>query len=162
MIKRIGVFLLLSFVFQTANSQTWPSRTLKYIVPFPPGGFNDTLARTLAAELPKTLAQPVIVDNRPGGNTIIGTEAAAKSAPDGYTLFGAAVPFSVIHSLYKTSFDVTRDFAPITIAGVTPNMLVANVATPFNNVRELIAYARANPGKLNYASSGNGSSPHLS
>src|SRR5262245_38713795 len=146
----------------SAAAQSWPSKPLRYIVPFPPGAFNDTLARTLAAELPKTLGQPVIVENRPGGNTIIGTEVAVKSPPDGYTLYGAALPFSVIQSLYKTSFDVTRDFAPITLAGVTPNLLVANVNAPVSNVKELIAYAKANPGKLNYASTGNGSSNHLS
>ncbi len=145
-----------------ALAQQWPSKPIRYIVPFPPGAFNDTLARTLAAELPKTLGQQVIVDNRPGGNTIIGTEMAAKSPPDGYTLFGAALPFSVIQSLYKTSFDVTKDFAPITLAGVTPNLLVANPGVPFNDVKGLIAYARANPGKLNYASTGNGTSNHLS
>jgi tripartite-type tricarboxylate transporter receptor subunit TctC len=143
-------------------AQSWPTKPLHYIVPFPPGAFNDTLARTLAAELPKTLGQPVIVENRPGGNTLIGTEAAAKSPPDGYTLFGAALPFAVVQSLYKTSFDVTRDFAPITLAGITPNLLVANPKVPFSDVRGLIAYARANPGKLNYASTGNGTSNHLS
>src|SRR3954462_3170038 len=141
--------LLLLLVWTTcASAQQWPSKPLRYIVPFPPGAFNDTLARTLSAELPKTLGQPVIVENRPGGNTIIGTELAAKSPPDGYTIFGAALPFSVIQSLYKTSFDVTKDFAPITLAGVTPNLLVANTGAPYNNVRELIAYARANPGKI--------------
>ena len=143
-------------------AQSWPSRPLRYIVPFPPGAFNDTLGRTLAAELPKTLGQPVVVENRPGGNTIIGTELAAKSPPDGYTLFGAALPFAVIQSLYKTSFDVTKDFAPITLAGVTPNLLVAHPSVPFNDVKGLIAYAKANPGKLNYASTGNGTSNHLS
>jgi tripartite-type tricarboxylate transporter receptor subunit TctC len=145
----------------SAFSQSWPNRPLRYIVPFPPGAFNDTLARTLAAELPKTLGQPVVVENRPGGNTIIGTEAAAKSPPDGYTLFGAALPFSVVQSLYKTSFDVTKDFAPITLAATSPNMLVANINAPFSTVRELIAYAKANPGKANYGAPGNGSSPHL-
>src|SRR5436190_12925215 len=145
-----------------AHAQAWPVKPLRYIVPFPPGAFNDTLARTLASELPKTLGQQVIVDNRPGGNTIIGTELAAKSPPDGYTLYGAALPFSVIQSLYKTSFDVTKDFAPITLAGVTPNLLVANPGVPFNDVKGLLAYARANPGKLNYASTGNGTSNHLS
>jgi tripartite-type tricarboxylate transporter receptor subunit TctC len=104
----------------------------------------------------------VVVENRPGGNTIIGTEFAAKSPPDGYTLFGAALPFSVIQSLYKTSFDVTKDFAPITLAGITPNLLVAHPGAPINSVKELIAYAKANPGRLNYASTGNGTSNHLS
>jgi len=159
MTRLLAVFLLCA---TSAWAQQWPSKPLRYIVPFPPGAFNDTLARTLAAELPKTLGQPVIVENRPGGNTIIGTELAAKSPADGYTLFGAALPFSVIQSLYKTSFDVTKDFAPITLAGVTPNLLVANPGVPFNNVKDLIAYAKANPGTLNYASTGNGTSNHLS
>jgi len=112
----------------------------------------------------KTLGQPVVVENRPGGNTIPATEFAAKSPADGYTLYGAALPFSVIQSLYpkQVAFDVTRDFAPITLAGVTPNLLVANPRAPVSNVRELIAYAKANPGKLNYASTGNGTSNHLS
>jgi tripartite-type tricarboxylate transporter receptor subunit TctC len=156
------LLLLLVLWAASASAQQWPSKPLRYIVPFPPGAFNDTLARTLSAELPKALGQPVVVENRPGGNTIIGTELAAKSPADGYTLFGAALPFSVIQSLYKTSFDVTRDFAPITLAGVTPNLLVANPGVPFSSVKELIAYAKANPGKLNYASTGNGTSNHLS
>ena len=155
--------LALVFIFFSvqANSQAWPSRPLRYIVPFPPGAFNDTLGRTIAAELSKTLGQPMVVDNRPGGNSVIGTEAAAKSAPDGYTLFGAALPFSAIQSLYKTSFDVTRDFAPITLAGFSANLLVAHPSFPPNNVKELIEYARRNPGKVNYGSSGNGTSVHL-
>ncbi|HEX6413196.1 MAG TPA: tripartite tricarboxylate transporter substrate-binding protein, partial [Burkholderiales bacterium] len=107
------LLLLALFIASGASAQSWPSKPIRYIVPFPPGAFNDTLARTLAADLPKTLGQPVIVENRPGGNTLIATEMAAKSPPDGYTLFGAALPFSVIQSLYKTSFDVTKDFAPI-------------------------------------------------
>ena len=155
----LAVLLLLPL---SALAQGYPNKPIRYIVPFPPGAFNDTLARTLAAELPKALGQPVIVDNRPGGNSIIGTELAAKSPPDGYTLFGAALPFSVIQSLYKTSFDVTKDFAPITLAGVTPNLLVANPGVPFADVKGLIAYAKTNPGKLNYASTGNGTSNHLS
>src|SRR3954464_13788504 len=159
MTRLLAVFLLCA---TSAFCQNWPSKPLRYIVPFPPGAFNDTLARTLAAELPKTLGQPVIVENRPGGNTLIGTDAAAKSPADGYTLFGAALPFAVVQSLYKAPFDVTRDFAPITLAGVTPNLLVANPSAPFNDVKGLIAYAKANPGKLNYASTGNGSSNHLS
>jgi tripartite-type tricarboxylate transporter receptor subunit TctC len=156
------ILLAALFAPLMAAAQSWPAKPLRYIVPFPPGAFNDTLARTLSAELPKMLGQPVVVDNRPGGNTIIGTELAAKSPADGYTLFGAALPFSVIQSLYKTSFDVTKDFAPITLAGVTPNLLVANLAMPFNDVHSLIAYAKANPGSLNYATAGNGSSNHLS
>jgi tripartite-type tricarboxylate transporter receptor subunit TctC len=159
---KILVGLLLVLFSSASSSQGWPSKPLRYIVPFPPGAFNDTLGRIIAADLPKALGQPVVVENRPGGNSIIGTEAAAKAAPDGYTLFGAALPFSVIQSLYKTSFDVTKDFAGITLAGISANLLVANPAFPPNNVKELIAYAKARPGKVNYGSSGNGTSVHLS
>ena len=154
--------LLLFLATIAAQAQSWPSRPLRYIVPFPPGAFNDTLGRTISAELSKTLGQPMVVDNRPGGNSIIGTEAAAKSPPDGYTLFGAALPFSVIQSLYKTSFDVTKDFAPITLAGISANLLVAHPSFPANSVKELIEHARRNPGRVNYGSSGNGTSVHLS
>jgi tripartite-type tricarboxylate transporter receptor subunit TctC len=134
---------------------------MRYIVPFPPGAFNDTLARTISAELSKTLGQPMVVDNRPGGNSVIGTELAAKSPPDGYTLFGAALPFSAIQSLHKVSFDVTKDFAPITLAGFSANLLVANTSFPASSVKELIEHARRNPGRINYGSSGNGTSVHL-
>ncbi len=144
------------------HAQAWPSKQVRIIVPFTPGGFNDTLARILAQELPKTLGQPFVVENRAGGNTIIGTEAAAKSPPDGYTLFIAALPFSVVQSMFKTSFDVTRDFAPITLAGVSDNLLVAHPSFPPNTVRELIKYAKERPGRINYGSSGSGTSPHLS
>jgi tripartite-type tricarboxylate transporter receptor subunit TctC len=153
--------LLLVLVSLNANSQTWPNRTIRYIVPFPPGAFNDTLGRTIAAELSKTLGQPMVVENRPGGNSIIGTEAAAKSPPDGYTLFGAALPFSAIQSLFKTSFDVTKDFAPITLAGFSANLLVANPSFKPGTVKDLIEHARRNPGKINYGTSGNGTSVHL-
>ena len=155
-------FALVLVLFSlNSNSQTWPAKPIRYIVPFPPGAFNDTLGRTISAELTKTLGQPMVVDNRPGGNSVIGTEAAAKSAPDGYTLFGAALPFSAIQSLYKTSFDVTKDFAPITLAGFSANLLVAHPSFPANSVKELIEYARKNPGRINYGSSGNGTSVHL-
>lgn len=153
--------LILILVSLNTYSQSWPSKPLRYIVPFPPGAFNDTLGRTISAELSKTLGQPMVVDNRPGGNSVIGTEIAAKSAPDGYTLFGAALPFSAIQSLYRTSFDVTKDFAPITLAGFSANLLVANPSFPPGSVKELIEYARRNPGKVNYGSSGNGTSVHL-
>jgi tripartite-type tricarboxylate transporter receptor subunit TctC len=159
------VLRLLALVLAAAplalQAQAWPSKQIRIIVPFPPGGFNDTLGRILAQELPKSLGQPVIVENKPGGGSILGTEMAARSAPDGYTLFIAALPFAVVQSLSKTSFDVTKDFAPITLAGVSDNMLVANPAFPVNSVPELIKFAKAKPGKINYGSSGAGTSVHL-
>jgi tripartite-type tricarboxylate transporter receptor subunit TctC len=144
-----------------AQAQQWPSKPITIVVPFPPGGFNDTLARTLAAELPKVLGQPVVVENKPGGNSVIGTDYAAKAAPDGHTLFIGATPMAVIQHLYKTSFDARKDFSAITIGGITQNVLVARPSLPANNVKELLAMAKASPGKLNYASTGNGSSNHL-
>lgn len=152
-----------SFVFGAiaAQAQQWPSKPITIVVPFPPGGFNDTLARTLAAELPKVLGQPVVVENKPGGNSVIGTDYAAKAAPDGHTLFIGATPMAVVQHLYKTSFDARKDFAAITIGGITQNVLVARPSLPANNVKELLAMAKASPGKLNYASTGNGSSNHL-
>jgi tripartite-type tricarboxylate transporter receptor subunit TctC len=154
--------LALSAAAGLAQAQAWPARGLRIIVPFPPGAFNDTLARTLAQELPKSLGQTVVVDNRPGGNTIIGTEMAAKAGSDGYTLFIGAVPFAVVQSMYKTPFDVTKDFQAVTLAGISANLLVSSTNFRPNSVKELIEHARANPGRVNYGSSGNGTSPHLS
>jgi tripartite-type tricarboxylate transporter receptor subunit TctC len=160
-IKRALVAASIAFVALASQAQQWPSRPITIIVPFPPGGFNETLARTLAAELPKVLGQPVVVDNKPGGNSVIGTEFVARAAPDGYTLFIGATPMTVLQHLYKTSFDARKDFSAITIGGITQNVLVARPSLKANTVKELLALAKAEPGKLNYASTGNGSSNHL-
>ncbi len=160
-LKKALVAASLVMAAVAAHAQQWPSKPITIVVPFPPGGFNDTLARTLSAELPKVLGQPVIVDNKPGGNSVIGTEFASRAAPDGHTLFIGATPMAVLQHLYKTSFDAKKDFAAITIGGITQNVLVARTSLPANNVRELLAMAKAAPGKLNYASTGNGSSNHL-
>ena len=148
----------------SAAAQTFPSKPVKIVVPFPPGGFNDVLGRTLAQEFQKAWNQPVVVDNRPGGNTIIGSDIVAKSAPDGHTLLVVALPFSVLPSLFagRLPFDVQRDLAPISLCAGSPNMLVVNPSVPVNNVKELIALAKAQPGKLTYASTGNGTSNHVS
>ena len=145
------------------HAQTYPDKPIRIIVPYTPGGFNDTLARTVGQKLQEAWGQPVIVDNRPGGGTLIGTEMAAKAAPDGYTLYMVPFAFAVNPSLYKKlPYDSLKDFAPITLAASTPNLLVVNPALPVNSVKELIALAKSKPGKLNYASTGNGSSNHLS
>ena len=160
-LPRVVAVLLLA-VPLAVMAQAWPSKQIRIIVPFTAGGFNDTLGRILAQDLAKTLGQAVIVENRPGGGSVIGTELAAKSAPDGNTLFIAALPFSVIQSLYKIPLDVTRDFAPITLAGISDNMLVANPAFPVSSVQDLIKLAKSKPGSINYGSSGAGTSVHLS
>jgi tripartite-type tricarboxylate transporter receptor subunit TctC len=148
---------------QLAFAGDYPSKPIRIIVPYPPGGFNDTLARTIGQKLTEKWSQPVIVDNRPGGGTTIGTNLAAKSAPDGYTLLIVSFAFAVNPALYVSlPYDTAKDFAPIVLAANTPNLLVVNPALPVKSVKELIALAKSKPGKLNYASAGNGSSNHLS
>ncbi len=151
-----------------ANAQTpWPSKPVKIMVPFAPGGTTDILGRVMAAELTKSLGQTVIVDNKAGAGGNIGTDAVAKSAPDGYTiLMGTVGTHGINKALYpKMAFDPEKDFAPITLVAAVPNVLVINAERAkvlgINNVSDLIAYAKRNPGKLNMASAGNGTSIHL-
>ncbi|MBA3598734.1 MAG: tripartite tricarboxylate transporter substrate binding protein [Methylibium sp.] len=146
-----------------AQAQSYPDKPIRIIVPYPPGGFNDTLARTVGAKLQDGWGQTVTVENRPGGATLIGTDAAAKSAPDGYTLFITPFAFAVNQSIFKKlPYDPIKDFAPITLAASTPNLLVLSPTVPANSVKELIALAKSKPGFLSYASTGIGSSNHLS
>ena len=146
----------------------WPNKPVRIVVPFAPGGTTDILARALAPELGKAFGQTFIVDNKPGAGGNIGADTVAKSAPDGYTLLMGTVGTHAINAaLYpKMPFDPVRDFAPITLVAGVPNVLVMNPAKAeaykINSVADLIRYARANPGKLNMASSGNGTSIHLS
>ncbi|HEX4330349.1 MAG TPA: tripartite tricarboxylate transporter substrate binding protein [Burkholderiales bacterium] len=151
------------FAPDAAQAQAFPSKPIRIIVPFTPGAFNDALARTLTTEFGKGFAPGSFVENKPGGNTVIGTDAVAKAAPDGYTLLGVALPFSTLASLSpQAKLDPVRDFTPVTFAGFTPNILVVNNATPYKSVKELIAAAKAKPGTIPYASTGTGSSNHLS
>ena len=145
------------------NAQTFPSKGIRIVVPFPPGAFNDTLGRTLAAEFSKGFAPGSLVENRPGGGTVIATDHVMRSAPDGHTLLIVAFPFALINSLHaQARIDVTRDFSPLVFVGATPNLLVVNPASPYHSIRDLIAAAKAKPGSIPYASTGNGSSNHLS
>src|SRR3954454_5619018 len=146
-----------------APSDNYPSRTIHYIVPYPPGGFNDTLGRIVSQKLQEAWGVPVVVENRPGGGTLIGTDAVAKAAPDGYTLLGVAFPFAANPSIYKNlPYDTVKDFTPLILAGQTQNLLVIRPSLPINSVKELIDYAKTNPGKVSYGSTGIGSSNHLS
>ncbi|MEO8009221.1 MAG: tripartite tricarboxylate transporter substrate binding protein [Betaproteobacteria bacterium] len=147
----------------SAFAESYPSKPIRIVVPYPPGGFNDTLARTLGQKLTEKWGQPVIVDNRPGGGTTIGTNLAAKSAPDGYTLLIVSFAFAANPALYASlPYDSVKDFVPVALAAGTPNLLVVNPGLPVKSIKELIVLARSKPGKLNYASAGNGSSNHLS
>ena len=157
-------FLLVLLVAATqAFAQSYPSKPIRIVVPYPPGGFNDTLGRTLAAKFQEAWGEPVIVENKPGANTVIGSDYVAKSPPDGYTLLIVAFPFAVTPSLLKAMpYDTLKDFQPIILAATSPNLLVVNPEVPIHTVKELIAAAKAKPQSLSYASTGNGSSNHIS
>ncbi|CAM3376110.1 Bug family tripartite tricarboxylate transporter substrate binding protein [Cupriavidus taiwanensis] len=142
----------------------YPTKPITLIVPFSAGGTTDILARIVGLQLGKALGQPVVIDNRPGAGGNIGASLAAKAPGDGYTLFmGTIGTHAINQSLYsKLPYDPVKDFAPITRVAMVPNLVVANPKVPVNNIKELIAYVKANPDKLSYGSSGSGSSMHLS
>ena len=146
-----------------AASSAYPERPFTIVVPFPPGGTTDILARIVGAQLEKRLKQPFVIDNRPGAGGNIGTARVAKAAPDGYTLVMGTVGTHAINmGLYKdTGYDNVKDFAPITRVANVPNVLETGPSQPYRNVKELIAYAKAHPGDVTFASSGNGTSIHL-
>ena len=142
----------------------WPNRPLKMIVPFPAGGTADVLGRLMAQRLSDGIGQPIVIDNKPGAAGNIGSEAAAKSPPDGYNLFYAPIGThgGINLALYpKLAYDPLRDFAPVALAHILPNVLIVNNDVPARSVTELIAWLRANPGMANFASSGNGGISHL-
>jgi len=147
-----------------AVAQTFPDRTVKFVVPYPPGGFNDTLARVSADKLTKMWNQPVVVENKPGGNTTVGNVFVAKAPADGYTILITPLPFSALPGLYGANlpYDALKDFQPLVWAGSTQNALVVRNDLPVSSVKEFIEYAKKNPGKVNYGSTGSGSSNHLS
>ena len=146
-----------------ALGQTYPSKPIRLVVPFPPGGSLDVVARAIGAKLSEAWGQQVVIDNRPGAGGNIGADLVAKSAPDGYTILeGALSTHAVNVTLYgKLPYDPIKDFAPISLVAITPNVLVVNPTAQFNTVPELIAYAKANPGKLSFGSGSNGSAGHL-
>jgi tripartite-type tricarboxylate transporter receptor subunit TctC len=165
-VKRIAYVIGLAFfAFLTATfAQTWPTKPVKWIVPFAPGGTTDILARTISEKLTVALGQPVIVENKPGAGGGVGADFTAKSPPDGYTIMGGTISTHAINaSLYKSlPYDPVKDFVPITMIVRLPNLLVVNPEIPAKNVTELITLLKANPGKYSFASSGNGTSQHLS
>ncbi len=145
-----------------AIAQSFPSKPITLIVPFPAGGTTDVLARSLGDRLSRSWGQPVIVDNRPGVGATLGASMVAKAKPDGYTLLIGAVHHTIATSVYpKLSYDFQKDFAPITVIAMVPNVLVINPRVPAKNVADLVALAKAQPGKLSYGSNGNGTAQHL-
>ncbi|HZQ71354.1 MAG TPA: tripartite tricarboxylate transporter substrate binding protein [Burkholderiales bacterium] len=159
---RALLLALLAFA-AVAAAQDYPRKPLRLIVPFSPGGGNDTVARAIGSQLAAQLGQPVLIDNRAGAGGIVGAELAAHSAPDGYTLFlGGVGSLAVNPNLHAhLPYDALKDFAPITLLASAPSVLVAHPSIPAATIQAFTAYARANPGKLNYASNGNGSSAQL-
>ena len=145
------------------SGQAYPTRPVRLIVPYPPGGGNDTLARLFGQKLTEAWGQQIVVDNRPGAGTIIGTQLAARSAPDGYTLLLSSIAtHAVAPNLYRNpGYDPIKDFTPITLLAIAPTVLCVNTAVPAKSVQELIRLAKARPGELKFASGGNGTPPHM-
>jgi tripartite-type tricarboxylate transporter receptor subunit TctC len=160
---RIALLLALCCAALPAVAQPYPSKAVRMIVPYPPGGGNDTLARLFAAKLSDRMGQQFVVENRPGAGAMIGTEAAAKSAPDGYTILLSSIATHALSpNLYsRVPYDPVKDFAPITLLGIAPTVLVVPADLPARNLQEFIAAAKAKPGALAYASGGNGTPPHI-
>jgi len=161
---RILVTALALACAATVHAQAWPSKPIKYIVNFAPGGTTDILARLLSPKLTEALGQPVLVENKPGQAGSLGADQLAKSPPDGYTIGAGTVSSHAINvALYsKLPYDVFKDFTPITLLASLPNMLVVHPSIPANNVQELIAFLKANPNKHSFGSAGNGTSQHMS
>jgi tripartite-type tricarboxylate transporter receptor subunit TctC len=162
-----SVFVLLPCILWAGNAiaqgPAYPVKPVRIVVPSSPGGGTDILARVIAQKLTESLGQQFVVENRPGAGQVIGIEAVARSAPDGYSLLMAASAIVINEVMYaKPPYDTLRDFAPVTLVASLPNILVVHPTLPVKSVRELIALAKARPGQLNYSSAGSGTSPHLS
>jgi tripartite-type tricarboxylate transporter receptor subunit TctC len=158
----IAVIVTLPFTQAALAQSTWPNKPIKLLVPFPPGGGTDTFARPLAAQLSKDLGQQVVIDNKGGAGGTIGAAIAAKSPADGYTMFMGAVHHTVAESIYKNlPYNLEKDLIPIRGVAFVPDVIVVNNKLPIQSVKELVQYSKSNPGKVNYGSSGNGTTRHL-
>ncbi|UJW83271.1 tripartite tricarboxylate transporter substrate binding protein [Hydrogenophaga sp. SL48] len=154
--------ITVALIVGLSSAHAFPDKPIKLVVPFAPAGGTDLIARTLAVEMAKELGQPVVVDNKPGASTLIGTDLVAKSAPDGYTLVVSSIAHAVNPSLMpKMPYSTEKDFAPVSMIVRSPNVLVVRADSPFKSLKDVIAAAKADPDKLTYASPGNGTSSHL-
>ncbi len=153
--------VLATVAFTASAQQNYPSKPIRIITPYAPGGSTSILSRIVGQQFTEAWGQQVLVDNRPGGNTIIGTDAAAKSAPDGYTLILTPNTHLIVPLLQATPYDAIKDFSPVATIAVTEQLLVLNNQVPASNLREFIAYAKSKPGQLNYSTGGTGTATHL-
>jgi len=160
--RKLLATLLLALPF-AAPAQQYPSKPIRWIVPYTAGGITDTVTRVVTQKMGASLGQTIIVDNKPGANSIIGSDLAAKAAPDGYTMLTVIAGYAANVTLYqgKLPFDPKKDLVPVSLAGIAPLILTTNNNFPAKDVKELIAYAKANPGKVNFGSSGIGAAAHL-
>ena len=160
----VAISIAAAIPLAVAHADDYPSRPIRLVVPFPPGGGNDNVARPIAQKLGEALGQTVVVDNRPGAGTMIGAEAVAKATPDGYTLFfGSIASHAISPNLYqKVNYDPIKDFEPVSLLASAPTIFVVSPKLPFKTVTELVAAAKANPGKYTYGSAGTGTPPPLS
>lgn len=160
--RRMLVLSAAAAAMGQARAQAWPARPIRLVVPFPPGGLNDNMARLMAPRLQRELGQPVVIENKAGAGGTVGAAEVARAAPDGYTLLIATPPLTIAPAIYpKLPYDPAQ-LAPVAFMGRVPNVLLVNSASGITSVADLIARAKKSPGKLNYASAGNGTSPHLS
>lgn len=160
---RVVVLAALLCVSGGAAAQAWPAKPVRYIVPFPPAGATDILARIVADKISGPLGQSVVVENRPGAAGNVGTEFVSKAAPDGYTILQVTVAQSIAQTLYtKLNYDLERDLVPVAMVALVPNVMVVNPSVPAKSVAEFIALAKSQPGQMNFASSGSGTSIHMS
>jgi len=157
-----GLFFALAIVLHAAAAQSYPSKPIRFVVPFAPGGGTDIIARVLGQRLNEVLGQPVIIDNRGAAGSTVGTDIVCKSPPDGYTMLLGNISMAFNRWLYKTlPYNAINDLAPVTMVAVQPNIVVIHPSVPAKSIKEFAEYARANPGKLSFGSAGSGSGTHL-
>ena len=161
--KRIVLSFALAAVAGLVHAQAWPTKPIRFVMPYPPGGSSDILARPIANEMSKSLGQPVVIEYKPGGGSTIGADFIAKSAPDGHTLVMLLTAHAINATLMpKLPYDTLKDFAGVTLAATQPLVVEVNAKSPLQSLQDLVAAAKASPGKLNYASAGPGNTSHLS
>jgi tripartite-type tricarboxylate transporter receptor subunit TctC len=159
-VKKLFLFLA-ALLSCAASAQEWPTKPVRWIVPYPPGGGTDVISRLVQNPVSSALGQPIVIENRGGAGGAIGTEIAAKSAPDGYTFLFTLSSHTINPLLYKLKYDVEKDFAPVTLIVSVPQLIAANVSSPLKSMRDVVTAARQHPGKLYYASVGAGTPSHI-